>query len=70
MKCTYIFKTVDYLYYNSHPQLSAMKHMFISKDLYVLGMSPFDERWLKSVGVYAALPHVAEPGSWLFCWYS
>ena len=41
-----------------------MKHMFINKDLYILGMSPFDERWLTSVGVYAALPHVAEPGSW------
>lgn len=47
------------LYYNLYHHFSAMKNMFISKDLYMSGKRPFDERWLKSVGVSADFPHTA-----------
>lgn len=47
-------------HYNSHHRFSAMKNMLVSKDLHPIpGKSTFDERWLKSVGISAALPHIA-----------
>lgn len=61
MKCIYALKGVD-LALQFTPPLQCNEEMLVSKDLHhIPGKSTFDERWLKSVGISAALPHIANP---------